>query len=119
MKIISNSSIRKYFFILISLFVLIGITEEISAEENLSNYNTFRLLLKEKKCHKAYNVIRKVMDELQNIEEGAAKHEYFLLLDTTATLCQNDWCQILKDSTIELEYKIDLVKYIDELYSNK
>lgn len=118
LKIIKAYHTAFFVVFLIVLFIfLVGIKQESEAKEKLPNFHKFMQLLEDKECHQAYHIIDKVLEETKYIEEGASEHEYFRLLDKTTTVCEKDWSKIFKDKTIKLEYKIDLVKYIDELYS--
>jgi len=74
----------------------------------------FRSHIENGEHYEAHLMIDEVMEELKDVDEGAAGHEYNLLVSTTAGTGQRDWVRILEEPRISLEHKLDLVEEIHE-----
>ena len=71
-------------------------------------------LLDEKQFCQAYVCYTKIRPDLEKMEENAAGYEYQRLIAATAGVGEASWIQILKSPAIPLDYRLDLVREIDE-----
>ena len=100
------------FFALSSLVGCIARTG--SVETNTTSLGEFHRLLDEQRFCQAYVSYVRIRPELEEMDEQAGGFEYHRLVAGTAGVGEASWIEILKSPAIPLDYKLDLVREIDE-----